>query len=65
MRSMEQDSQWAREMMEYLGEGKGSDPEIWHSQADDFLLDCVGRMIDDETANAIRDWFERGDKWYA
>lgn len=60
------DSEWARGMMRYLGEGtKDGDPEGWHLMADDFLLACIGKFIDDDTADLIRSWFERGHKWYA
>jgi hypothetical protein len=65
MRSVEADSKWAREMMDYLGEGKNTDTEGWHSMADDFLCKCIGKLIDDEMADEIRAWFDRGDKWYA
>lgn len=59
------DSAWARAEMLRLGEGRDTDTEGWHSMADELLLECLGRLIDVETADEIRAWFERGEKWYA
>lgn len=57
---------WARQRMSEIGPGvPGGDPEAWHSMADDFLLECLGAPLSPPVVEEIRQWFDRGVKWYA
>lgn len=55
----------ARQRMDDLGNGFNGDTEVWHSMADNFLLECLGEPLSPETVDVIRAWWRNGEKWYA